>query len=501
MGEDTRSGETFDPYTLTPDAVREPPSSLGQAFRQIGPGLILAGSIVGTGELINTTHVGATAGFSLLWLVIFSCFIKVFVQVELGRHAISSGETTLSSFQKLPGPGFLLPWWWLLMTACTQCQLGTMVGSVGQTGHMVFPGVSPWLAEALGGIGFSLPSGWTFDLGRSIASRPELPWAILTAVATSVLLAVGSYRIVENGTTLLVVIFTLMTVGCVALLPAAGCPIGAADITSGLSFRLPRDREILIAAVSMFGITGVGASELIMYPYWCIEKGYARNVGPRPMDSGASGWERRARGWLRVLRLDAWVSMAVYTVATLSFFLLGATVLQSHTKGRGLSSTVSGMMADLSKMYEPVLGPATALWFIVVGTFAVLYSTLFAATAANCRTVTDFLRVKGFLTIRTHDDRRRWVRRFSMGFPFLNLILFAWIGNPVIMVMIGGIAQALTLPMIGLAAVYLRYRRTDRRLAPGRAWDVLLWLSTLSLIAVAAYLLGDVYQKVCNPAG
>ena len=48
-----------DPYALTPDAIREPPHSLGRAFRQIGPGLILAASIVGTGELINTTGLGA----------------------------------------------------------------------------------------------------------------------------------------------------------------------------------------------------------------------------------------------------------------------------------------------------------------------------------------------------------------------------------------------------------------------------------------------------------
>src|SRR5690242_18036774 len=48
-----------DLYALPPDAVREPPRSLGRALLQIGPGLILAASIVGTGELINTTGLGA----------------------------------------------------------------------------------------------------------------------------------------------------------------------------------------------------------------------------------------------------------------------------------------------------------------------------------------------------------------------------------------------------------------------------------------------------------
>ena len=53
-----------DPYALSREAVREPPAGLGRALRQIGPGLILAGSIVGTGELIQTTQTGARAGFT-----------------------------------------------------------------------------------------------------------------------------------------------------------------------------------------------------------------------------------------------------------------------------------------------------------------------------------------------------------------------------------------------------------------------------------------------------
>ena len=58
MDETTRA----DPHALPPDAIREPPRWLGQALREIGPGLILAASIVGTGELITTTGLGASGG-------------------------------------------------------------------------------------------------------------------------------------------------------------------------------------------------------------------------------------------------------------------------------------------------------------------------------------------------------------------------------------------------------------------------------------------------------
>ena len=78
MEQQAEGAVPIDPYTLSEDAVREPPASLLQSLRHIGPGLILAATIVGTGELIATTHVGAQAGFALLWLVIVSCFIKTF---------------------------------------------------------------------------------------------------------------------------------------------------------------------------------------------------------------------------------------------------------------------------------------------------------------------------------------------------------------------------------------------------------------------------------------
>ncbi len=81
---------SYDPYAMTADAIQEPPQTFLQAIRMIGPGIILAGTIVGSGELLLTTALGATKGFIFLWLILFSCVIKVFVQIEIGRYAISS---------------------------------------------------------------------------------------------------------------------------------------------------------------------------------------------------------------------------------------------------------------------------------------------------------------------------------------------------------------------------------------------------------------------------
>ena len=55
------------------------------------------------------------------------------------------------------------------------------------------------------------------------------------------------------------------------------------------------------------------------------------------------------------------------------------------------------------------------------------------------------------------------------------------------MVIIGGFFQAATLPVISGAALYLRYYKTDRRLAPSLWSDGLLWFAFLTITAVALY--------------
>src|SRR5690625_4491821 len=80
--------EAHDPYRLTLEAIKEPPTGWRQSFRYLGPGLVISAAVVGAGELIATTALGAEAGFVILWLVIFSTVVKVAVQIELARWTI-----------------------------------------------------------------------------------------------------------------------------------------------------------------------------------------------------------------------------------------------------------------------------------------------------------------------------------------------------------------------------------------------------------------------------
>ena len=93
-----------DPYTLTADGIKEPPVGWRASMRYFGPGLILSASIVGSGELIATTALGAQAGFVLLWLVIVSTLVKVAVQIEQTEKNGDAVTLKLVSVRREAGP-------------------------------------------------------------------------------------------------------------------------------------------------------------------------------------------------------------------------------------------------------------------------------------------------------------------------------------------------------------------------------------------------------------
>jgi manganese transport protein len=467
--------ESYDPYALPADAVREPPTSLGTALRQIGPGIILAGSIIGTGELLQTTKMGAEHGFSFLWLILFSCVAKVFIQVELGRHSLSSGQPTLGALDQLPGPrlgAHWLVWWWFFMLLATVFQLGAMVGGVGQAMHLFWPQSNDVFVKWLQPV--------SPYLANQCLDHPSYPWAIPTVLFAIGLLLSGGYKRIETITTVLVVAVTGVTVACVIALPFTGYSIPWRDVGRGLVVSLPEGNKGIAIAFSVFGITGVGAAELFAYPYWCLEKGYGRYTGVRQDNDE---WAKRARGWMRVMSLDAWVSMAVFTVATVAFYIMGAGVLHEL----GLIPEKDHMMEQLAQMYVQAFGHPWTKTLFLIGGSVVLFKTLYVATASNSRLSADFVRLARIARHADDADRSRWVNRFCVFYPLLALVLFLFFGDPAFMVLLGGFAQAATLPVISGAALYLRFRRTDPRLAPSMFTNVCVWLAFLTITAAAIY--------------
>jgi Mn2+/Fe2+ NRAMP family transporter len=523
--------------------VVDPPRTFSRIFRQIGPGLIIAANIVGSGELIMTTKTGAEAGIVLLWLILLGCLIKVFVQLELGRYTISAGTTTLTALNQVPGPRLGgLNWivlFWAFMMLTTIGQLGGIVAGVGQALSLTFPltgdyeasiltppeddlrDYTVWKSQSaeasdpriirrmerieasldrLGERGTRLVQMINEDLpltdddGNSLVVQQTVDdkiWCILIGLVTSVVLYVGRYRMLERFSVVLVVSFTLITIGNIISLQWTQYAISSEELAKGLAFQLPSSRAGLITALATLGIIGVGATELIAYPYFCLEKGYARSAGPR---DSSEAWLQRAHGWFRVMRVDAFSSMAIYTVATAAFFLMGVAVLHSQ----GLNPTNDRMVSTLAESYVPVFG-AYARWLFLLGAISVLYSTYLVANAGNARMFADFFGVVGLHT-RDADSpaRAQLVRLLSAGLPLACVAAFLVFQAPVGLIVIAGLAQLTMLPMLGFAAIWFRYRCTDERLRPGRLWDVALLLSFLALFITGA---GGIYIKLQDILG
>jgi hypothetical protein len=304
-----------------------------------------------------------------------------------------------------------------------------------------------------------------------------ITWAAIMAGVTIVLLLSGRYGLLEKLSTAMVAGFTLSTLICVSLLFKTPYQFSANELWEGLRFHLPQGGAAI--AVAVFGITGIGATELIYYPYWCIEKGYARSVGAY---QNTSAWYERAQGWIRTMNWDALLSMVIYTILTIAFYVLGAAVLHSQN----LLPEGMEMIRVLSQMYTEVLGIG-AFYIFLAGAFFTLFSTLFVSIAANAMLFTDCFRLLGVARLHNYADRLRWIRRLITVLPIFQFVLFLSFQLPLWMVIIGGTAQTLMLPAIAFGTLYLRYFSLDKKLLPSRGLDLLLWISCLAIAVVAAY--------------
>ncbi len=466
MLETTLETSAQDPYALHASSIREPPATIFEALPYLGPGFILSASIVGSGELIATTIVGAKAGFVLMWFIIFSCLVKVAVQIEFGKHAISSGESTMASLNRLPGPKLGKAnwsiWTWLLLMIAKMMQVGGIVGGVVLAIEQFFPSLN--------------------------ATPTRILMSYVVAASVSLLVFRGYYLLIEKASLVMIGAFTLFTFASVCALQTTDLAISGGELLSGLVPNIPAETAILLAAIGAFGITGVGGDEIMAYNYWLLEKGYARYTGPR---DDSDEWARRAKGWIRVMYLDATLAMVAYTAMTVMFYLLGAAVLNRQ----GLVPESDELISTLGNMYTHSLGPwARSLY--VVGALVVLYSTLFAALAAWTRLFSDAFARVGMYQFENERSRLKAIGVLAWLIPFGWATLFLFTGKPALMVFLGGIATVVILLIVVFAAIVFRYRSLDRRLMPTRLYDATLWISSVAIVLVAAYVAYDTVSKL-----
>ncbi len=440
-----------DLYTIDRSLIQEPPRAFGGMLRYLGPGFILSASIVGSGELIATTALGAEAGFVAMWVIIVSCLVKVFVQLEFGKHAIHSGETTFEALNQLPGPKFgkgsWATWLWLVMMLIKPLQVGGIIGGVGLILNIMVPSVPVWV------------------------------WVCLAAPTVSLMIFRGKYQFIERLSLLMIGLFAIFTLACLVGVQYTEFAMSRAQIAEGLSFWNGIPIAVVGVAIAAFGITGVGGDEVMAYNYWLLEKGYAARTGPR---EDTPEWNHRAKGWIRVMYWDAFLSMLVYTFMTVAFYLLGAAILHAQ----GLKPEGFETVKTLSRMYTDSLGSWAEIAFLI-GAFFVLFSTLFSALAGWSRLFSDAFSSVGWINYHDPVSRGRMIAILSFFFPALWAVLFFFFKDPVFMVLAGGAITAAILLLVVVGAVHFRYRRLPASLHPSMAYDIGFWISVLSIIFLA----------------
>ena len=443
--------EYQDPYVITNSRIKEPPVNLKGIARHLGPGFVLSAAIVGSGELIATTALGAKAGFITFWVIILSCLVKVTLQLEWGKHVIHSGETSMTALNKLPGPKFGKAnwsiWCWLFIQVFKLLQVGGIVGGVAITLNMVAPAIS-------------IPM-----------------WAIGITLVTCLLIYKGYYKVVEQFSLVMMCFFTVFTLASVFFLQYTPYAISWSDIQEGLQFKLPP--STVAVAIAAFGITGVGGDEIMYYNYWCIEKGYAGFTGPK---QNTPEWEKRARGWIKIMYYDALLAMVVYTLVTAAFYILGAAVLHKQ----GLVPEGYSMVKVLSGMYTQTLGPWAETVFMV-SAFMVLYSTMFTAAASFTRIFSDAFGQLGWVSFTNYATRKKTIAWLAWVFPISWCLLFLFIKLPVSMILLGGFMTSILLLLVVYGAIHFRYRRLPAALKPSSGYDLAFWLSCFTILAIGVY--------------
>lgn len=460
---DVPQTEPEDAYQLRAEYVRAAPTTLRGRLRHLGPGIVLTASVVGSGELIVTTSLGARAGFVLLWLVIVGAAVKVWVQMELARWAILNGKTALAGYATVPpriGRMGWINWLWIGLDLAKNFQRGGVIGGTAAAFSIMWPLV-----------------------GEPLSSGSLAAWAVIVTLLTIGLLRSNRYSVVEALTTWSVALFTLSIVALVLVLPFTQFSYSGADFADGLTFAIPAGTVGL--AVAMFGSTGVGADDMTNYTYWCLEKGYARWTGP---DDGSEERARRAEGWIKVMQLDVFVSWLTCTVATLSFYVVGASVLHPQ----GLVPEGNAVITTVSRTYTDTLGPWAQTLFLV-GAILVLFSTNIASAAAVPRLWTNTLGLLGVIDWHDLKVRARVLRIFTVCLPVLWMIMFLFVQSPLVMMQVGAVATGIFLLAVLVAVWRLRTVEVDARFKRGRWLTAAFLVSSVAIGLLAVYTVTEVF--------
>ncbi|MBK9384081.1 MAG: Nramp family divalent metal transporter [Planctomycetes bacterium] len=304
-------------------------------LRIVGPGLLVAATGVGAGDLATAAFTGNALGTAVLWAVVVGAALKLLLTEGLARWQLATGKTLLEGLLEVFGWPFRALF--LAYLALWSFFVGAAVMSAcGAASHALLP-----LFED--------------------PEHDKLLYGALHSLVGALLVWRGGYALFERAMGLCVALMSFTVVGCaLALGPSL------TELASGMLVpRIPRfDDDGLGWTLALMGGVG-GTLTILSYGYWIREEG------------------REGGGEIPRMRLDLAVGYAVTALFGLSMVVIGSRV---EASGSGVR-----LLVDLANALERELG-SFARWSFLVGAWAAVASTVLGVWQAAPYFLADALR-------------------------------------------------------------------------------------------------------------
>ena len=170
------------------DLPEPPPYSLRNAITVIGPGAILAGLSIGSGEWLLGPAVTVKYGLGILWIATASLLLQLFLNMECVRYTLATGEPLFMGVMRLRPSGYWV-WFWAVTTFLQigwAGWAGTGAGALAALYLGALPGPHDSTLVAWIGIGIFLGAVILVSFGRTIEHAIEfLHWIMAVVIIVS----------------------------------------------------------------------------------------------------------------------------------------------------------------------------------------------------------------------------------------------------------------------------------------------------------------------------
>jgi hypothetical protein len=352
--------------------------------RIIGPSVILVGVGIASGEYILFPYIASQVGLVFLWAAVVGLLTQFFINMEIERYTLATGETAVTGFQRLWKP------LGLLMVACA-----------------IIPNIWPAWATSAATI-------TTFLFGGGNANAIAIGAMVLIGIALSASPVV--YQTIEKFEFVKVALVLLFLVVALTTAVSAGA-FGDLDQTATSFGSFTGGQLELAVLLGALAYAGAGGTNNLVVSNWIRDKGYGMgSYAPRVVSpitgeeeaapSGRGFWFRvdaksmqRWNAWWRKANIEQFFSFFVIGLLTIVVFSL---VAYSTVYG---NPAVKDSDFDFIQIEGNALKDAVGAWFgtlfWVIGAIS-LFGAALGIIDYVSRLVADVLRV-GYLR-----ESRRW---------------------------------------------------------------------------------------------